>query len=101
MKNYNVKNVDEYIASSSEVARPILNEIRKTLKTSVPDASEGMSWGVPFYKYQGMLAGFAAYKDHASVWFPITSLPSNEREELEGKGYVTGNKTIQIKFGQK
>lgn len=57
---------------------------------------------MPFYKYHGVLAGFAAYKNHVSFGFSaVAMLQSEDRKMLETEGYITGNKTIQIKFDQK
>lgn len=101
MKNYNAKDVDSYIASCGTGARPKLKEVRKIINSVIPKVEEGISWGVPFYKYHGILAGFAAYKNHVGIWFPAAVLQSKDRELLEKKGYITGKKTIQIKFDQK
>ena len=100
MKNYSAKDVDDYIASSGIDARPTLEEIRKIIKSTIPKVEEGISWGVPFYKYHGVLAGFAAFKNHVSFGF-WAFLQSEDRKTLEKKGYITGKKTIQIKFDQK
>jgi len=45
MKNYSVKNVDEWIESAPKEARPKLNELRKIIKT-VPKAQESISWRI-------------------------------------------------------
>ena len=100
MRNYSAKDVSSYIASSGREARPKLKEIRKIIKSTIPKAEEKISWGVPFYKYHGVLAGFAVFKDHVSFGFADV-LQSKDRKILEEKGYVTGKKTIQIKFDQK
>ena len=99
-RNYSAKDVDSYIASSGREARPKLKEIRKIIKSTIPKVEEGISWGVPFYKYHGVLLGFAAYKNHVSFGFCVV-LQSEDRKMLEKKGYITGKKTIQIKFDQK
>ena len=65
----------------------------------MPKADEGISWGIPFYKYKGLLAGFAAFKNHVSFGLCF-ALQSKDREMLEKKGYITGKKTIQIRFDQ-
>ena len=101
MKMSKPKDVDSYIANSSREARPKLKEIREIIKSTIPKAEEGISWGVPFYKYHGDLAGFAAYKNHVSFGFSEDVLQSKGRKMLEKKGYITGKKTIQIKFDQK
>lgn len=100
MRNYIAKDVDAYIAGSERGARPVLKELRKIIKSAVPKAEEGISWGVPFYKYHGVLAGFATFKNHVSFGLAFV-LKSVDREELLKKGYATGKKTIQIKFDQK
>jgi len=100
MKMSKPKDVDSYIANSGREARPKLKEIRKIIKSTIPKVEEGISWGVPFYKYHGVLLGFAAYKNHVSFGFCVV-LQSEDRKMLEKKGYITGKKTIQIKFDQK
>jgi uncharacterized protein YdhG (YjbR/CyaY superfamily) len=100
MRNYKVKDVDSYIASSPEEARPHLKELRKIITSTMPDVEEGISWGVPFYKYHGVLAGFAPFKNHVDFGLAFV-LQSKDREMLEKKGYKTGKKTIQIKLDQK
>lgn len=93
--------VDSYIADSSREAHATLKELRQIMKSTVPDAEEGISWGVPFYNYRGALAGFATYKNHVSFGLPGATLQSKDREMLEEDGYKTGKKTIQIRFDQK
>ena len=100
MKMYKVKDVDSYIANSGREASPKLKEIQKIIKSAIPKVEEGISWGVPFYKYHGILAGFAAFKNHVSFGFCVV-IQSKDREMLEKKGYITGKKTIQVKFDQK
>lgn len=101
MRNYSAKDVDSYIASSGREARPILNELRKIIKSTIPNVEEKISWGVPFYRYHGALGGYAVYKNHVSFGCGGSDLQNKDREMLEKKGYKTGKKTIQIKFGQK
>jgi len=100
MRNYQAKNVDEYIAGAPKEAQPKLREVRAVTKSAVPKAEEGISWGVPFYKYHGVLAGFASFKNHVSFGL-ADMLGSEDRKMLEKEGYITGKKTIQIKFDQK
>ena len=101
MKMYKAKDVDSYIANSGIEARPKLKEIREIIKSTIPKVEEGISWGVPFYKYHGILAGFASFKNHVSFGFCEIMIQGKDREMLEKKGYITGKKTIQIKFDQK
>ncbi len=100
MRNYRAKDVDAYIASSGKEARPTMDELRKIIKSIIPEAQEGISWGVPFYKYHGLLGGFAVFKNHVSFGLAFV-LDSKDRKILEKNGYITGKKTIQITFDQK
>ena len=100
MKNDRVKNVDDYIAHSGIKARSTLEELRKIIHSTVPEVDEGISWGFPFYKHQGILAHFAEYKNHVALGFG-SDLQTKVRILLEKKGYATGQKRIQIKFDQK
>ena len=95
------KTVDAYILASPPESIPLMEELRKLIKTTVPKAEEGISWNVPFYKYNGPLAGFAVYKNHVSFGIATGVIDNKYREALEKKGYATGSKTIQIKFDQK
>ena len=101
MKMSKPKDVDSYIANSEREARPKLKEIRKIIKSTIPKVEEGISWGVPFYRYHGALAGFTTYKNHISFGSAAVMLQSKDRKIVEEKGYITGEKTIQIKFDQK
>lgn len=100
MKNYEAKNVDEFIASAPKEAQSKLREIRAVIKSAVPKAEESISWGVPFYKYQGLLAGFTNVKNYVLFGLAFT-FQDKEREMFEKKGYATGKKTVQIGFEQK
>ena len=70
------------------------------IRSAVPKAEEGISWGILFYKYHGLLAWFATFKNHVTFGF-VFALRSKDRKMLEEKDYMTGKKTIQIKFDQK
>lgn len=93
------KDVQSYIANSVAEARPIMNELREVITSTIPDAEEVISYNVPMYKYYGILVGFDAFKNH--VTFGADALNDRDRELLKEKGYKTGKKTIQIKFDQK
>lgn len=100
MRNYQAKNVPAYINSADKSAQPHLRELRKLVKATIPEAEESISWGVPFYKYHGLLAGFSAFKNHLTFGLAFV-LADDDRQELEAKGYATGKKTVQIRFDQK
>jgi uncharacterized protein YdhG (YjbR/CyaY superfamily) len=60
--------VDVYIAAADPQAKKALKDIRKTIKAAAPKAEEVISYQIPGYKYHGLLAFFAAWKDHISFY---------------------------------
>ncbi|AWW30694.1 DUF1801 domain-containing protein [Echinicola strongylocentroti] len=92
------KDVNSYIANATEEARSVMDELRRIIKSAMPEAEEGISWNVPIYKYHGILVGFSVAKQHVS--FGVDSLQEEDRKVLKELGYKTGKKTIQIKFDQ-
>ncbi len=71
----------------------ILEKIRQTIKKAVPDAEEVISYGMPAFKFQGMLAWFAAFKNHYSVFMRPKSLQVF-KEDL--KQYELSKSAIKI-----
>jgi uncharacterized protein len=101
MTDYSAKNVQEYISGAPKEARSHLRELRAAVKSAVPKAEEGISYGKPYYKYHSMLAGFDAFKNHISFEIWADELQSNDRKMLEEKGYKTGKRSFQIRYDQK
>lgn len=89
--------VDEYMASiEPEQARKTLESLRQTIKRTLPDAEEGISYCIPTYKQHGMIASIAAFKNHCS-FFPGTIL---EEFKDQLKDYKTSKGTVQFPFDQ-
>jgi hypothetical protein len=61
--------VDAYIANSAGFARPILKRLRALMHKACPTVEETIKWGVPHFEYQGVIAGMAAFKQHAAFGF--------------------------------
>lgn len=92
------KTVDSYIASANSEAQSIMKKLREIIRSTVPEAEEGISWNVPIYKYHGILAGYDVAKSHVS--FGIDALSEEDRDILDKAGFKTGKKTVKIKFSQ-
>lgn len=57
--------IDRYLAKLDEPKRSTLEALRTSILEVVPDAEQGLSYGVPAFKVQGKaVAGFAAFKNH-------------------------------------
>lgn len=88
------KSVDEYLAGVPEPARSTLNKIRAEIRSAVPpEATETISYGMPAFKYKGVLLWFAAFSSHCSL-FPTASVVEEFKDEL--KGFSTSKGTIQF-----
>jgi uncharacterized protein YdhG (YjbR/CyaY superfamily) len=93
------KNVDEYLADVPEPARSTLNKIRAVIRSAVPpEAAEGISYGMPAFKYKGSLVGFAAFSNHCS-FFPMNPAVL-ETFKSELKSYHTSKGTIRFPLDQ-
>jgi uncharacterized protein YdhG (YjbR/CyaY superfamily) len=72
-----------------------LNKIRAAIRSAVPaEATEGISYRIPMFKYQGVLMGFAAFPDHCSLF--VTSPSVMEAFHNELKGFDTSKGTIRF-----
>jgi len=76
--------IDDYLDSLEEPKRSTLASLRDTIMAIVPDAEQGISYGMPAFKLRGKtVAGFAAFKNHLS-YLPhsgsvISQLPETAR----------------------
>jgi uncharacterized protein YdhG (YjbR/CyaY superfamily) len=88
------KNVNEYLKSFTGIQRETLDKIRSTIKAAAPKAEEMISYGMPAYKQNGMIAYFAGFKNHCS-YFPGSYAVMKQFEE-ELKSYNVSKGTIQF-----
>ena len=89
------KDVDEYLAGVPEPARSTLNKIRAVIRSAAPaEATEVISYGIPMFKYKGMLMGFAAFSNHCSL-FP-GSLSAMKALKSELQDFETAKGTIRF-----
>jgi len=88
------KNVEEYLAGVPEPACSTLKHVRAVIRSVMPaQTTEVISYGIPMFKYKGMLVGYAAFKKHCSL-FPTGSGVKKFEKEL--KGFATSKGTIQF-----
>lgn len=72
--------VDEYILSAPESAQGKLREIRKAIRSAAPEATEGISYGMPYYSYKGRLAYFAVRTAHIGLYIAPPVIEEHKRE---------------------
>jgi uncharacterized protein YdhG (YjbR/CyaY superfamily) len=86
------KSVDAYIKAAPAEHRPKLAQLRALILSAAPKAEEGISYGMPYYKLQGALAGFALFKVHIG-FFP-GAIVADFKDELAA--YKTSKGTVQL-----
>jgi uncharacterized protein YdhG (YjbR/CyaY superfamily) len=88
------KSIDEYLAGVPEPARSTLIKTRTAIKAAAPsEATETISYGMPAFKYKGILAWYAAFADHCSL-FPSASIVEAFKEDL--KDFSVSKGTIRF-----
>lgn len=62
--------IDTYLAAQPENVRSILEKMRQTIKEAVPEAVELISYRMPAFRFHGMLAWYAPFTNHYSLFVP-------------------------------
>lgn len=68
MQKDDLTTIDQYIDQQSEKVQPRLRKIRDKIAKTIPEAQESISYRMPLFKYNGMIAYFAAFKNHYSIF---------------------------------
>ncbi len=75
--------VEEYLSQVPDEARAVLERLRTTIKKAAPDTTETISYQMPTFKHQGRaLVGYAAFKNHCSLFPYSTQVLETYSEEL-------------------
>lgn len=92
-------NVDEYMGSLEPATREVLEEVRRALRTAVPEGEETISYGIPALKHHGWVFYFSAYTNHFSLSTPPPFAPFEEfKDELAG--YKRSKSAVQFPLEQ-
>ena len=84
--------IDQYLDALEEPKRTTLARLRQTILNIVPEAEEGISYGVPAFKVRGRtIAGFAAFKNHLSYLPHSGSVFPELKDELKGYSFSSGS----------
>ncbi len=60
--------IDDYLATVKPDQRVALQSMRQTIRAAAPDAEECISYGMPAFRQNGMLVGFAAAARHCALY---------------------------------
>ena len=85
--------VEAYIAGYPPAVQERLRKVRSVIRAIVPDASEGIKYGVPTFILHGNLVHYGAFRDHIGL-YPAPR--GNERFEERLAAYRGGKGTVQL-----
>ena len=89
--NQKPESIDQYIRDFPGPIQDLLQQIRKTILSAAPEATEAISYAIPTFKLNGNLVHFAAFKNHIGFYPAPTGLKEFEKElapYAQGKGSV-------------
>lgn len=82
--------IDDYISQFPLEVQEILEKIRSIVKEVAPEATEGISYGIPtFYLNGKYFIYFAAWKKHISI-YPIPNGSDEFNKEIEKYAFAKG-----------
>lgn len=96
-KKETFKTIDEYIATFPQEVQVILEQLRKIIRESAPEAEEAIRYQMPTFRLNGNLVHFAAYKNHIG-FYPTPSAIEKFTEELSS--YKTSKGAIQFPLNE-
>lgn len=84
--------IDGYLAGVEEPKRSTLQRLRESILRVVPEAEEGISYGMPAFRVDGkVVAGFAAFKNHLGYLPHSGSVLDDLGDELAGYSMTKGS----------
>jgi len=90
--------VDDYIQACPEHVRGRLEEMRRTIRKAVPDATEVIAYQIPTSRLRGRnLVHFAAFREHVG-FYPTASGTEAFSEELAP--HSTSKGTVRFPLDQ-
>lgn len=93
MKPKGSQEVDEYIGSAPPQSRRKLKQLRKLIRDIVPEATERISYRMPYFDYRGRLAWYALQKGYIGLYIRP---PVIEDHKKELSGYKTTMSAIHL-----
>ncbi|WP_104174044.1 iron chaperone [Arthrobacter sp. Y81] len=90
--------IDEYIASFPAEVRGVLQEVRRSCHSAVPESGEMISYGIPTVTLDGKyVVYFAGWAHHISV-YPVPAGDADFQAEIAP--YRTAKGTLKFPLGK-
>jgi uncharacterized protein YdhG (YjbR/CyaY superfamily) len=89
--------VEDYLAAQPDASREILARVRAAIRKAIPKAEETISYQIPTYKIDGVMAiYFAGWKEHFSIYPATQALLASLGDDLAP--YAVAKGTIRFDF---
>jgi uncharacterized protein YdhG (YjbR/CyaY superfamily) len=75
--------VDAYLAAVPDDARAALEKLRRIIRSAAPKATEGISYQIPTFTYNGPLVSFAAFPNHCGFYLLSPAVMNAHKAELQ------------------
>ena len=85
--------VDQYLTSLTPEKRAALEQLRQTIRKAAPKAEELISYQMPAFRFHGMLAFYAAHKNHYGLYV-MSRVAAAFKDELAA--YEVSKATIKF-----
>jgi uncharacterized protein YdhG (YjbR/CyaY superfamily) len=91
-----VATVDDYLATLAEDRRAAVIELRDTIRSAAPEATETIAYDMPAFRSHGgqFLVSFAAFKAHYSLFPASAAVVEGLGDEIAP--YLSGKGTIRF-----
>lgn len=87
--------IDEYIKTFPKDTQAVLEKMRKTIRKTIPEAKETISYNIPCYKYNDKyVVYFSGYAEHVSIY----PRPHHGSLAKEIAPYASGKGTLQFQL---
>jgi len=88
---------DNYLEGFPKDIQVLLLQLRATIRKAAPEAEEIISYGMPAFRYKGMLVWYAAHTHHIG-FYPRVSGISAFKQELSA--YKESKGAVQFPYGR-
>lgn len=76
--------VEDFLAALAPETRETLERLRSSIRRVIPDATEGISYGVPTFRLDRPVVAYGATKSHCALYLMSTEVLEAHRAELAG-----------------
>jgi uncharacterized protein YdhG (YjbR/CyaY superfamily) len=94
------KTVEAYFAALPDEHRTALQDLRDTIRSVLPDATEQISYQMPAFKANGrFVVWYAAFRDHYSLYPASEAVRATLGKDVES--YLSGKGTIRFEYDER